>query len=106
MNKLFFVSITKSRFAFSESLSGIANSSHLILSHHFQTLAYTVVVPLFLEGGGTMKQLQPISRNAPDHPVSYPDDHILEDKIDSWRSVPGDVDDFIFSMQEYFESER
>ena len=53
-----------------------------------------------------MKQLQPISRNTPDHPVSCPDDHILEDKIDSWRSVPGDVDDVIFSMQEHFESER
>lgn len=53
-----------------------------------------------------MKQIQPASRTTPDEAVRGPEEHILEDKIESWRSVPGDVDDFIFSMQEQTQSER
>ena len=29
-----------------------------------------------------------------------------EDLISNWRNVPGDIDDFIFSMEEKRQSER
>jgi len=30
----------------------------------------------------------------------------LDDLISNWRKVPGDIDDFIFSMEEKRQSER
>lgn len=37
--------------------------------------------------------------------VSLPKEQ-TDDLISNWRKVPGDIDDFIFSMEEKIQSER